>query len=286
MTSSSNASLNATSPDTDRLVRGAQAKRLIFTVTTGRSGTGYLQHLLSMLPDVACAHEPKPNFVEAMRPAQSDSSAAERFWIDHKLPAIATEKSPIYVETSHLCCKGFLEPLLALGIQPDLIVLKRSHREVAQSLYRISTVPDRTETGRRYLLCPDDPGVLPLPGWKSMHDYQLCYWYCLEIERRAAAYEQLLLERGARVCTIALDELKTFAGFRRLLRELNLPSPSVAGWARYAWQRRAIVNPKRSLQRDDITSLDHNQLEQEVRERIAAATHATRSDAHCVPLAA
>jgi len=275
----------ASTPVAQSLARRAQDKRLLFTVTTGRSGTGYLQHLLAALPGVVCHHEPKPNFVEAMRAAQTDPATAARFWIDCKLPAIVEEQAPIYVETSHLFCKGFLEPLLALGVAPDLIVLKRSHREVAQSLYRIQTVPGRSETGRRYLLCPDDPGVLPLPGWNELHDYQLCYWYCLEIERRAAEYEPLLRERGARVSTVWLHELATFAGFRRVLRELDLPAPGVMGWLRYVWQRRAIVNPKRSFQRDDIASLDYDTLEQQVRERIAAAP-ATRSEKHHVPLAA
>jgi hypothetical protein len=32
--------------------------------------------------------------------------------------------------------------------------------------------------------------VLRLPDWPSFSDYQLCYWYALEIERRQAYYQQ------------------------------------------------------------------------------------------------
>ena len=197
----------------ERLNVGLRGKRLIFTVTTGRSGTGYLAKMLSFVPNVVSYHEPRPDFADVMRLVQQDVSIAYGFWIEKKLPQIMEEPASTYIETSHLFCKGFVEPLLKLGVTPDLIILTRPHRRVAASLHRLDTIPGRTEKGLRYLVSPGDPGVLALPGWQTLTDYQLCYWYCLEIERRSHEYERTFLEKNARVAKVALSEIDTVRGF-------------------------------------------------------------------------
>ena len=53
-------------------------RQLIFTVTTGRSGTDYLAYMLDCVPGVASSREPRPNFVWAMRDAQTDPEVAKR----------------------------------------------------------------------------------------------------------------------------------------------------------------------------------------------------------------
>jgi hypothetical protein len=234
----------------DRLCQELQGKRLVFTVTTGRSGTAYLSHMLSLVPGTSSHHEPMPCFSDVMRDVQGNPRLADRFWVDRKLPAILQTNARIYAETSHVFCKGFLEPLLCLGIVPDLILLKRAHRRVALSLCRLDTVPGRSELGLRWLLSPDDPGVLPLPRWQDLSDYQLCYWYCLEIERRAGIYADLLRERGARVVTTSIAALKTASGFRTLLRQLELPELTALGRVGYYARRNRRLNIRRNGKED------------------------------------
>lgn len=197
-------------------------KRLIFTVTTGRSGTKYLAGLLGLIDGITAHHEPWPEFVEVMREAQSDPGVAREFLRLKKLEAIAAEDDPIYVETSHLFCKGFLEPLISLGVVPDLVLLKRPHRQVALSMLRLGTIPGSSE----WYLSPNDPVVLALPDWESLHEYQLCYWYCLEIDRRARAYSKQLREHNAVVVSTSLDAIGTVRGFNKLLSDLGLPKMS------------------------------------------------------------
>ena len=201
-------------------------------------------------------HEPPPDFVDVMRAAQLEPAAAREFWIRRKLPAIAAYREPIYAETSHLFCEGFVEPLLSLGVVPDIVVLIRNARDVALSLHRIGTIPGRSAIGLKYLVGPDDPGVLPLAGWREMNDYQLCYWYCLEIERRARIYERLISEKGGKVITVNLAELNTLTGFNRLKFELDLPSPRFMDWARYLRNKGRRVNTKSELQ--------HNQCPRQI----------------------
>lgn len=228
----------------ERLKVGLEKKRLIFTVTTGRSGTGYLAKILSSVPDVASYHEPDPYFADVMRSTQQDVNVAYEFWIKRKLPQIVNEVAPIYIETSHLFCKGFVEPLIELGFTPDLILLTRPHRQVAISLYQLNTIPGRTATGLKYLLHPEDPGVLPLPCWQTLHEYQLCYWYCLEIERRSQKYEKMFLEKNVHVAKVSLSEISTMRGFKKLLKQLDLPKLGISNWLRYLLNRNRKINIK------------------------------------------
>jgi hypothetical protein len=196
-------------------------KRLILTVGTGRNGTGYVSHLLHGLPGICCLHEPDPQFYTVMRAAQTDPGVAERFLLEQKLPAIRSFPEPVYFETSHLACKGFLEPLMARGVPFDLMILRRDPVLVATSLYLLGTVPARTQLGLQFLLSPADPGVLPLDNWQELHDWALCYWYCLEIERRAQAYKERLAGLGGRLLETSVGIMKTDRGLGELLAFLD-----------------------------------------------------------------
>ena len=199
-------------------------KTLIFVVTPGRSGSKYLANLLGAVPGVHAEHEPEPNFVHVMRRSQHNPSSALSFLRDHKLPAISKVAEPIYAETSNLTCKGFIEPMIMLGLRPGLILLRRSPRQVAFSLLERYTVPARTQMGLTYLLDPRDPFVLPLPGWESLSDYQLCFWYALEVERRCLRYAAIANRLGMALTDITCEELNHWSIFSRLLSDLNLPA--------------------------------------------------------------
>ncbi len=251
------------------MTTNSDSKRLIFVVTTGRSGTSYLARTLRQIPRISCFHEPQPRFSNVMRSAQTHPNLARQFWAEQKLPAIEKAPHPIYIETSHLFCKGFVEPLLDLGYLPDLILLSRSPRSVAKSFYLLDDVPGRTPHALHWLLSPDDPGVLPLPNWRELHNYQLCYWYCLETERRAHAYGAMLTERGAKVVPLAFKDMFTAAGMWRLVSDLSLPRLDPVAWVRYFVHRGKKANIKSAAKAEKSVSLPPDdvldELEQEVR---------------------
>lgn len=204
------------------ILRKIKDKRLIFTVTTGRSGTAYLASVFGYAKGVCGLHEPAPEFSDCLRDVQKDPQLARRFLLEQKLPAIASLPFDIYLETSHLACKGFFEPLLELGIVPDLLVHRRNPRDVALSMYRMGTIPGRSDKGFKFYLSPDDPGVLKLKGWEALEDYQICYWYCLEIERRARYYKDLFAGYGANIAETTLPGLKSFNGLLKCFNALKL----------------------------------------------------------------
>lgn len=246
-----------------RLARALQAKRLVFCISAGRSGTQYLSEMLGYIPGSVSYHEPEPKFSHWMRTVQNARSAAFDFWINTKLPAIAAESAPIYIETSHLFGKGFFEPLLSLGIRPDLIILKRGLREVAWSLYQLGCVPERTSDGNRFLLSPLDPGVLHLPSWEHLHDYQLCYWYALETWRRMRTYKLQAIEANMRVFETSVDEISSPKGMERLLAALELPRPDENAWAGYLRAHGNKVNTKAEFKKT-MPLPDFSTLEAEV----------------------
>ena len=191
------------------IVEQARKTTLALTVTSGRSGTKLLTVILSEALRLAAEHEPPPRANFVMRSFVAAPSAAEHWLRTEKLPAmLAAAKDGFYAETSHLFCKGLIEPILALGLRPKLIILTRAARDVASSLYRMNVIPARTEAGRLVLLGPEDPGVLPLVNWRQYSDYQLCYWYAREIERRQTLYSELASNIHLQYLRIAMLDLK------------------------------------------------------------------------------
>jgi len=198
------------------------AKKLIFTVTAGRTGTRYVAELFKTLDGVFSVHEDEPSFSHVMRPVQGHPDLAERWVTAQLLPHIAAAPEPVYVRTEHLTCKGFLEPLIDLGLRPSILLLRRSPRRIARSYLDKETVPGRTSLGVTYMLHPTDPGVLPLPRYRDFSDYQLCFWYALEIERRQRHYGRLFREMGLPVADVTAEELNDLTCWTRCLETLGL----------------------------------------------------------------
>ncbi|MFN8641524.1 MAG: hypothetical protein U0802_07665 [Candidatus Binatia bacterium] len=199
-----------------------RAKTLVVTVTAGRTGTTFLTHLLALCPDTTSLHEPEPSFVPVLRLAQRDPDLARRFLLEYKLPFVAAVPTRRYVETGHLLGKGFLEPLLDLGLAPGVVALRRAPRRVATSLLSRRTVPGRGKLGLKYLLHPDDRGVLALPGWTRCSDYQLCFWYALEMERRQRDYRAPVEAAGGAWVDVTAEELHDADRFLAVAETLSL----------------------------------------------------------------
>lgn len=207
-------------------------KRLVFTLSPGRCATAWLAQALATIPEVDAHHEPHPEFRFSLRVAQRDRAAALQFWLERKLPVLAQSPADTYVETSHLFAEGFAEPLLDIGLVPDLIVIRRPHREVASSMWKRGAIPGRGGDLDSYHLQPDDPGVLVEPpgDWHEWSDYQCCYWYCLEIEARIAKLLPIFKRRGSTIYETSMSEMVTRRGLDSLTGALNLGRvPSMPG---------------------------------------------------------
>ncbi len=249
--------------------QGLASKKLVFTVATGRCGTAFLAELLRLVPGAVSLHEPEPEYAEVLRAVQEHPEQAAPFLMDKKLPLLVNTDTDIYIETSHLFCKGFLEPLLEMNIIPALIWMRRPHRAVASSMYRGGTIPGRTKKGLQFYLSPTDLGVLHCRDWEDLHDYQLCYWYCLEMERRAKMYRDLYRKNNWLWAETSIGEITTAQGYRELLQTLELPGLSWYGWLRYFNNRRQKVNPTSLLKQQTALPENLEELESVVDSRVA-----------------
>ncbi|MGE4313351.1 MAG: sulfotransferase domain-containing protein [Pseudobdellovibrionaceae bacterium] len=200
-------------------------KNIVMCLTTGRSGTNLLEKLLGLAEDTHAVHEPVPEFHKVLPEVRKNPQAAIDFVRDHKLPAILAVKEKNYVETSHLFGKGFYEAFLELGIPFSLIILNRDPREVAQSFWRIKSIPRRKRYGREFMFDPAQSGVIKMKNWRFKSDYQLCYWYALEVERRKSLYKAECEKRGIPVFEIDITELKDWDKFQALCKTCALSLP-------------------------------------------------------------
>lgn len=216
--------------------RKLEEKRLIFASSSGRCGTKFLAQAFqkTMGEDELSGHwETDPNFAWLVRPSRFKQGVAKKWWLKQKLPAILSHKQPVYIETSHYLTQGALGAALSLGIPFDLIVLSRPPRDTAVSFWRRHSIP----LTKRDKLWPTDTGnFLPVrhDGW---NDYQLVYWWLMEVRFRMWRYAQVNVQRGRLAVAVTLDEVVDWAGFKLLCERLTLPLPD---HRRYP---RRVVNP-------------------------------------------
>lgn len=243
-------------------------KKIIFTITSGRSGTNYLCDILSILPNVVSLHEAEPRFDDYTLDLL-DVEQAKEFLLTKKIPAIENLciDKDFYIETSHVFCKGFLEAWLDLEDLPcpDIILLNRDCRKIAQSLCRLNTIPGKTKKGNQFCLHPDSPFALTkLADWEALTDYQLCYWYTQEIEARKKHFSKIIEKRGGKTVSTTAEALAEKSEFYRVIDTLSLPKPNITAKLKYLASRNKKVNTKAN--RGQEVTLEKGSLEKQERE--------------------
>lgn len=213
-------------------------KKFIFTLTSGRTGTKYLTHLFKRnFPDAITYHEIlKYNAFGVDTPDLShlltfnhkgNTKLIQQFW-RHKFHKIATTKTDLYIETSHLLMKaGLVENLHHLTAVGDvhLIALKRDLLQVFTSFQnRFSFL----NTGSMWLWTLDPFYPLNIVSPFSFHQ-QLsqtdsnCLWYLCEIATRVEYYKLLLKNQPCvTIHDIQLQDLNSPLLVTKFFRQLGL----------------------------------------------------------------
>ncbi len=236
-------------------------KRLIFTFTTGRSGTNYLAALLYHINKADVFHEPSPEF------KVPDGYSKKQFWEEKKLKHIFSLAKGIYIETSHLFNKGYFEALINLGYHPDIIFLKRCNRDVAKSLYQLNTIPGKNELGKIYYITPfEKENKIKIKENYELSDYQRCYWYTLEVDARAMACKEMVLSYSGKFIELTFDELFKFRIIMKFVTSLGLPFPNIKNVIRYILfqMKKENTNSKKDLKKSQFEELDFKKEEAEL----------------------
>lgn len=247
----------------DKTKKKLAEKRLIFVTSTGRCGTKLLAAALRKTIDgrlLRAEWETHPNFAWVVRASRRKGGVAKKWWLKQKLPAILSVKAPVYLDTSHYLTQGALGAAFALGVPFDLVLLSRDPRETAVSFWRRQSIP----LTKRDKLWPTDSGnFLPIDHG-GLDDYQLVYWWVMEVRYRMWLYGEMNRNRGQRVVATSLDEIATWGGFVRLCRALSLPEPDLEGFPA------GKVNPSSCGMYEMHPEGDLDELEAEVWRRVAS----------------
>ena len=205
-----------------RLVEKFNSRNIVLTVAAGRCGTDALSHRIVLLDGVTSVHEPSPHYRFILQKANHDFGLAARFFAHVKVPALLSYETQSVVESNHLYGKGFFEASIAMGFRPKLIFLRRDARANAISLLRKNAVPGRTLAGKRYLIAPSDNPYLSLATAQGLSDFQLCYWYCLEMHLRHELYQKVCQEMKIQSAALHTEDLNFSERLKSMVRAIDL----------------------------------------------------------------
>ncbi len=183
-------------------LRNRGLEKLIFTATTGRSGTKTLANIFSIVPGFLALHEPYPIMNDKVLRAATygDLEYVERIY--RQVKSVNIRRAAVgyryYLESSHLFVKTFIHHAARdFGNRVGVIHLVRAPTEVANSIYQLQHYPG-TEEGNRWWLdhrAPSNRIKLAdiLDTHKEFsHPFYRGLWYWFEIETRIAEWEKRL----------------------------------------------------------------------------------------------
>src|ERR1700733_3797800 len=181
-------------------LRSRAVERLIFTATTGRSGTLTLTRIFAGISGCRALHEPYPIMNDEVLKAASfgDSNALKRFYRAKSINILrAAAGYRYYLEANHLFIKTFVEHAARdFGSRLAVIHLVRPPLEVAMSIYRLQRQPG-TESGNNWWLDHHAPSnrirvADALDAGEFSHPFYKGLWYWFEIEARVQEWRQRL----------------------------------------------------------------------------------------------
>lgn len=182
--------------------------KLVFTLSAGRTGTGFLAELFRRnLPGAEVHHEHlqwqafgerTPDVSHLVRfNNEGFTQYVGAFW-DRKLRGILSSGADCYVETSHVLMKaGLVEALLSLPETHEIHLISQS-RNFVPTLASYAQRFDFINLGNRYLWYLDPSYRCNLVNPAPLLDHGVVgirLWYLLEIEARAAWYRARLADR-------------------------------------------------------------------------------------------
>jgi hypothetical protein len=193
-------------------LRNRKLEKLIFTATTGRSGTLTLSKVFSAVPGCASVHEAHPVMNGSVLRAASygDTALVDRVY--HQVKAVNILRAAVghryYVEANHLFIKAFAQHAVDdFGERLAVIHLVRPAVEVATSICGLQDHPG-TERGNYWWLDYKAPSNM-IPMAKILdsdpefsHPFYKALWYWHEIEARIAAFH-------ARIPTLKIVRFET-----------------------------------------------------------------------------
>lgn len=226
---------------------------MVFVVSTGRSGTTTVAHLLSAFPGVTCLHEPEPALIREAAAYRYGEIAPEEITAVLRATRPFDYEAELYCESSQTL--ALLLPLLAQSFPTARYVwLLRNGLDFVASAMQKQWYTGHSEHDERYeaatavqqawidgRLRGDRCGAMSAAEWRGLTRFARCCWYwryvndliAADLQRHAPdAYFLLRLETLATQLPGLLDWLGVAA------TELpSLPHTNLAKRPPYHWRR-------------------------------------------------
>lgn len=180
--------------------RGRNLEWLIFTATTGRSGTMSLARIFSTIDGCVSYHEPWPDMhgVELINPSLDDDSYARFLYKTVKSLNIRRYAygAKYYFEANHVFLKNFYRYVLEdFPGKIKVIHLFRDPLKVANSIYALGHYPG-TEVGNQwYFDYKASSNRIKIADILEQdedykHVFYKCLWYWYEMEARVKSFSE------------------------------------------------------------------------------------------------
>ena len=216
------------------------AETLIYALTNGSAGTGYLHRFLEANLKGAECHADRAGWLDLGENCPDASHltrfntlgnepSVRAFW-RRKLMRDAEARAPVFSDLTHLHAKaGLVENLGVVG--PDRrVVLVHLHYDVAPTVWSLHNRCDYRNSGFTWIfgLDPNYRNVIvPSGQFAKFGMAGLAYWYVVEMRVRAAYYKRLIAEMpNVQIVDLHLGELIAMGdGQRRLLEAIKGEDP-------------------------------------------------------------
>ncbi|MDJ0600026.1 MAG: hypothetical protein QNJ37_14435 [Crocosphaera sp.] len=204
--------------------------RLIFSINSGRSGSGYLAKLLGTAQEVTSYHEKQPAIIgDYLR--MIETQPYERSFNKRRLKSIAIQNEllsfpdkQVYCETNHMFIKTFFDVILGDFNHNNIAVvtLRRNLAQTVKSCIELDFfVPER----RSWTLWFSSPNAVTsaipcIDSDKNLDQYDLCIAYLLDIEARANRFREDYPH--IKNHQVRLENFKHYEYIESLFKKLNI----------------------------------------------------------------
>jgi hypothetical protein len=255
-------------------------RRLIFAISSGRAGSGFLAKLIGSSPDVRAEHEPVPRMCGAyLKMAMRADLSASYEKRKAKLMALNMRllflpEIIVYAETNHMFIKTFFDVTMDYYRNVDVVVLRRPMGKVLKSFVELGYFSEKNSHWPLWMHDPNSHNCVaePLGPMTEMDPYDRCIAYLLDIEARACKFKSTY--KGVRVHEAQLEEITKVDGAKALFSELHI------GWSTQSESVcREVVNA-----RDTYKLIAGNPVSLDLcKERIRAYVEKARQSGKFVP---
>jgi hypothetical protein len=175
-------------------------EKVVFTATTGRSGTKTLASLLSTVQDCIALHEPYPIMCGPVLKAATYGNTAAADKVYWRIKSVNILRAAVghryYVEANHCFIKSFIQQAIEdFGERLAVIHLVRPAIEVAMSIFRLQEYPG-TDIGNAWWLDYRAPtNLIQIADLidcdaEFSHPFYKALWYWHEVEMRISAWRK------------------------------------------------------------------------------------------------